>query len=77
MILGGTSTSNKSCCLGADMTLLRPKLRKQLALRKYGHIIIDPAYRVLGNHDTRQAGAAAERCGSDARDAVGMVIERP
>jgi hypothetical protein len=35
----------------ADLTLLRPKLEEQLARHQFGLIILDPAYKVLGNRD--------------------------
>lgn len=44
---------------GADMTLLRPKLEERLARDKYGLIIIDPAYKVLGNRDENANGEIA------------------
>jgi RecA-family ATPase len=43
----------------ADMTLLRPKLQEQLAERKFGLIIIDPAYKLLGNRDENANGDIA------------------
>ena len=44
---------------GADMTLLRPKLEERLARDQYGLIIIDPAYKVLGDRDENANGEIA------------------
>ena len=44
---------------GADMTLLRPRLQEQLVRQSYGLIIIDPAYKVLGNRDENANGDIA------------------
>ena len=44
---------------GADMTLLRPKLEERLELDRYGLIIIDRAYKVLGNRDENANGDIA------------------
>ena len=43
----------------ADLTLLRPKLEELLARHQFGLIIIDPAYKVLGNRDENANGEIA------------------
>jgi hypothetical protein len=43
----------------ADLTLLRPKLEEQLARVQPGLIILDPAYKVLGNRDENANGEIA------------------
>ena len=43
----------------ADMTLLRPQLEKKLAGNQFGLVIIDPAYKVLGNRDENANGDIA------------------
>jgi hypothetical protein len=43
----------------ADMTVLRPKLEEQLAKYQFGLIIIDPAYKVLGDRDENANGEIA------------------
>jgi DNA-binding transcriptional ArsR family regulator len=43
----------------ADITLLRPKLEEQLAKYQFGLIILDPAYKVLGNRDENANGEIA------------------
>lgn len=43
----------------ADITLLRPKLEEQLARYQFGLIILDPAYKVLGNRDENANGEIA------------------
>ncbi len=43
----------------ADLTLLRPKLEEQLAKHQFGLIILDPAYKVLGNRDENANGDIA------------------
>jgi hypothetical protein len=43
----------------ADITLLRPKLEEQLARVQPGLIILDPAYKVLGNRDENANGEIA------------------
>jgi hypothetical protein len=43
----------------ADLTLLRPKLEEQLTRHKFGLIILDPAYKVLGNRDENANGEIA------------------
>jgi hypothetical protein len=43
----------------ADMTVLRPKLEEQLAKYEFGLIIIDPAYKVLGDRDENANGEIA------------------
>lgn len=42
-----------------DITLLRPKLEEQLAKFGFGLIILDPAYKVLGNRDENANGEIA------------------
>jgi hypothetical protein len=41
------------------MTVLRPKLEEQLAKYQFGLIIIDPAYKVLGDRDENANGEIA------------------
>jgi len=43
----------------ADLTLLRPKLEEQLTRHRFGLIILDPAYKVLGNRDENANGEIA------------------
>jgi len=43
----------------ADLTLLRPKLEEQLARHEFGLIILDPAYKLLGNRDENANGEIA------------------
>src|SRR5689334_5890683 len=43
----------------ADMTLLRPKLQEQLARHEFGLIILDPAYKLLGDRDENANGEIA------------------
>jgi hypothetical protein len=43
----------------ADLTVLRPQLEEQLARHQYGLIILDPAYKVLGNRDENANGEIA------------------
>jgi hypothetical protein len=43
----------------ADLTLLRPKLEEQLARHEFGLIILDPAYKVLGDRDENANGEIA------------------
>jgi len=43
----------------ADMTLLRPKLEEQLARHQFGLIILDPAYKLLGDRDENANGEIA------------------
>ena len=43
----------------ADISLLRPKLEEQLAEHQFGLIILDPAYKVLGNRDENANGEIA------------------
>jgi hypothetical protein len=43
----------------ADLTLLRPKLEEQLSRHQFGLIIVDPAYKVLGNRDENANGEIA------------------
>lgn len=42
-----------------DLTELRPKLEEQLARHQFGLIILDPAYKVLGNRDENANGEIA------------------
>ncbi len=42
-----------------DLTLLRPKLEEQLSKYQFGLIILDPAYKVLGNRDENANGEIA------------------
>jgi AAA domain len=43
----------------ADLTMLRPKLEEQLARHPFGLIILDPAYKVLGDRDENANGEIA------------------
>ena len=43
----------------ADMSVLRPRLEKKLAGHPFGLIIIDPAYKVLGDRDENANGEIA------------------
>jgi hypothetical protein len=43
----------------ADLTLLRPKLEEQLARDRFGLVILDPAYKVLGSRDENANGEIA------------------
>lgn len=43
----------------ADLTLLRPKLEEQLARHQFGLIILDPAYKLLGDRDENANGEIA------------------
>jgi len=43
----------------ADLTLLRPKLEEQLYRHQFGLIILDPAYKVLGDRDENANGEIA------------------
>jgi len=43
----------------ADITILRPKLEEQIARFQFGLIILDPAYKVLGNRDENANGEIA------------------
>jgi len=43
----------------ADLTLLRPKLEEQLAKHEFGLIVLDPAYKLLGNRDENANGEIA------------------
>ncbi len=43
----------------ADLTILRPKLEEQLARYQFGLIILDPAYKVLGDRDENANGDIA------------------
>lgn len=42
-----------------DLTLLRPKLEEQLSRHQFGLIILDPAYKVLGDRDENANGEIA------------------
>ena len=44
----------------ADLTLLRPQLEEHLAKHQFGLIILDPAYKVLGNRDENANGEIAD-----------------
>lgn len=44
----------------ADLTLLRPKLEEKLARHQFGLIILDPAYKVLGDRDENANGEIAD-----------------
>jgi RecA-family ATPase len=43
----------------ADLSILRPKLDEQLAKHRFGLIILDPAYKVLGDRDENANGDIA------------------
>jgi len=43
----------------ADLSILRPKLEEQLAKHQFGLIILDPAYKVLGDRDENANGEIA------------------
>lgn len=43
----------------ADLTLLRPRLEEKMAQSRFGLIIVDPAYKVLGNRDENANGEIA------------------
>lgn len=43
----------------SDLSLLRPKLEEQLARHQFGMIILDPAYKVLGDRDENANGEIA------------------
>jgi hypothetical protein len=43
----------------ADITLLRPKLQEQLARHQFGLIILDPAFKLLGDRDENANGDIA------------------
>ena len=43
----------------ADLTTLRPKLEEQLERHQFGLIILDPAYKVLGDRDENANGEIA------------------
>ncbi len=43
----------------ADLTLLRPKLEEQLTQHEFGLIILDPAYKLLGDRDENSNGDIA------------------
>ena len=42
-----------------DLTLLRPQLEAELSRRQFGLIILDPAYKLLGNRDENANGDIA------------------
>jgi len=62
----------------ADLTLLRPKLEEQLARYQFGLIILDPAYKVLGDRDENANGDIAslmnELEGLVQRTGAGLVV---
>jgi hypothetical protein len=43
----------------ADLSVLRPKLEEQLSRHNFGLIILDPAYKVLGDRDENANGEIA------------------
>jgi len=43
-----------------DLTMLRPQLEEHLAKYQFGLIILDPAYKVLGNRDENANGEIAD-----------------
>lgn len=43
----------------ADMSLLRPKLEDRIAAQRFGLIILDPAYKLLGTRDENANGDIA------------------
>ncbi len=43
----------------ADLTLLRPQLETELSRHEFGLIILDPAYKLLGNRDENSNGEIA------------------
>ncbi|HLP78982.1 MAG TPA: AAA family ATPase [Candidatus Paceibacterota bacterium] len=43
----------------ADLSLLRPKLEEELARHQFGLVILDPAYKLLGNRDENANGEIA------------------
>ena len=43
----------------ADISLLRPKLERELARQQFGLIILDPVYKLLGNRDENANGEIA------------------
>ena len=57
--LGDTPRTLESARQNADLTLLRPKLEEQLARHQFGLIILDPAYKVLGDRDENANGDIA------------------
>ena len=62
----------------ADLTNLRPKLEEKLDRHQFGLIIVDPAYKVLGNRDENANGEIAdlmnELAGLVQRTKAGLVI---
>jgi hypothetical protein len=44
----------------ADLTLLRPDLEREIVQHQFGLIILDPAYKLLGNRDENANGDIAE-----------------
>jgi len=62
----------------ADLTLLRPKLEEQLLRHEFGLIILDPAYKLLGNRDENAngdiAGLMNELEGLAQRTGAGLVV---
>ena len=41
----------------ADLTVLRPRLEEVLAEHEFGLIILDPAYKLLGDRDEISLGS--------------------
>jgi RecA-family ATPase len=44
----------------ADLALLRPQLEEKLGKERYGLVILDPAYKLLGDRDENSNGEIAE-----------------
>ena len=44
----------------ADLTLLRPRLEAELERQQFGMVILDPAYKLLGNRDENANGEIAD-----------------
>jgi DNA-binding MarR family transcriptional regulator len=44
----------------ADLSVLRPQLETELARQQFGLIILDPAYKLLGNRDENANGEIAD-----------------
>lgn len=44
----------------ADLTILRPKLEEVLAQHQFGLLILDPAYKLLGNREENSNGDIAD-----------------
>jgi hypothetical protein len=58
-VLGRPCTSGTCGGHNADLTLLRPQLEAVLARYEFGLIILDPAYKLLGNRDENANGDIA------------------